>query len=146
MTPTTTEASPLSMAEVGGAVALWRACGLTRPWNDPTADARLALESPGSTILALRTPAGQVVATVMVGFDGHRAWAYYVAVHPGLRRAGLGRALMRAAEDWAAAHGAAKIELMVRRENAPALGFYAAAGYAVEPVEVLSRRLDGRRS
>ena len=94
-------------------------------------------------MLALRGAAGEVVGTVMVGFDGHRAWAYYLAVHPDARGAELGRALMRAAERWAAARGAPKIELMVREGNEAALGFYDALGYRSEPVAVLSRRLDG---
>ncbi len=140
----TTDAAPLAPAEIGAAVALWTVCELTRPWNDPEADARLALAGPSSTILALRGPEGVVVGTVMVGFDGHRAWAYYLAVHPEARGAGLGRALMRAAESWAAARGAPKIELMVREGNAAALGFYEAAGYRAEPVVVLSRWIDGR--
>src|SRR5580704_17544578 len=86
--------------EIEAAVALWEACGLTRPWNDPRADIRRALAGATSTILAGRID-GRLVATAMVGADGHRGWVYYLGVAPDLRRQGLGEAMMRAAERWA---------------------------------------------
>lgn len=122
-------------------VALWRACGLTRPWNDPDADFDLALSTPGSAVLLSGDPVG---GAVMVGFDGHRGWVYYLAVDPEQRRSGLGRALMQAAEDWLIRRGAPKIQLMVRSDNAEAMGFYAALGLEAQSVAVLGRRLDGR--
>ena len=80
----------------------------------------------------------------MVGFDGHRAWAYYLATAASERRSGLGRAMMQAAEDWARIRGAPKIELMVRDTNNAAAGFYEALGYQREPVAVFSRWLQGQ--
>ena len=35
-------------------VALWDACRLTRPWNDPVADLRLAVEGAASAVLVGR--------------------------------------------------------------------------------------------
>lgn len=122
-------------------VALWRACGLTRPWNDPEADFDLAMNSEASTVLVSGVP---VTGSVMVGFDGHRGWIYYLAVDPERRRSGLGRALMQAAEAWLVRLGAPKIQLMVRSDNAEAMGFYAALGLETQTVTVLGRRLDGR--
>lgn len=122
-------------------VALWRACGLTRPWNDPDADFDLALASGSSVVLVSGDPVG---GSVMVGFDGHRGWVYYLAVDPAQRRSGLGRALMQAAEAWLVRRGAPKIQLMVRSDNAEAMGFYAALGMETQTVAVLGRRLDGR--
>ena len=125
--------------EIEAAVALWEACSLTRPWNDPRADARMALAGPTSTILALHH-GDELSATAMVGADGHRAWVYYLAVSPALKRTGLGAMMMRAAEDWAKARGMPKLQLMVRAENAAVVEFYKAIGYVEEPVTVLSRR------
>jgi ribosomal protein S18 acetylase RimI-like enzyme len=51
---------------------------------------------------------------------------------------------MRRAEGWLAALGCPKTQLMVRGENAAALGFYAALGYEVQDVFTLGRRLDDR--
>lgn len=80
-------------------IALWTACGLTRPWNDPVADLTLAKGGATSAVLVAADDAG-IGGTIMVGFDGHRGWVYYLAIDPGRRRCGLGRSLMAAAEDW----------------------------------------------
>lgn len=121
-------------------VALWHACGLTRPWNDPEADFALAQGGSASTVLVARA-AGTIEGSVMVGFDGHRGWVYYLAVSPDRRRTGLGRALMAAAEGWLRAHGAPKLQLMVREDNAAALDFYEALGLERQKVAVLGRFL-----
>ncbi|HZC16493.1 MAG TPA: GNAT family acetyltransferase [Caulobacteraceae bacterium] len=126
--------------EIEAAVALWETCGLTRPWNDPRADARRAFEGATSTILASHED-GRLVATVMVGADGHRGWVYYLAVAPDRRKSGLGEAMMRAAEAWVAARGMPKMQLMVRIENAGAAGFYHAIGYQTEERLLLAKRL-----
>ena len=52
-----------------------------------------------STVLIGRSGAA-IVATAMVGHDGHRGWVYYVTVDPDHRAQGYGRAIMNAAEDW----------------------------------------------
>jgi ribosomal protein S18 acetylase RimI-like enzyme len=129
--------------EIEAAVALWEACGLTRPWNDPHADARLALAGGTSTILAGRL-GDRLVATAMVGCDGHRGWVYYLGVAPDLRRSGYGAAMMRAAEQWVVQRGMPKLQLMVRGENAATIAFYHAIGYRTEDTVVLSRRFDER--
>ncbi len=121
-------------------VALWRACGLTRPWNDPDHDFALALEGPSSTVLVARGAAG-IEGSVMAGFDGHRGWVYYLAVAPERRGGGLGRALMEAAGNWLRDRGAPKIQLMVRGDNAEALGFYRALGFEAQKVVTLGRFL-----
>jgi ribosomal protein S18 acetylase RimI-like enzyme len=133
--------TPATPSDAPAVIALWQACGLTRPWNDPQADFTLALETPTSTILLARE--GDVISgSVMVGFDGHRGWVYYLAVAPERQRAGLGRMLMEAAEAWLHERGAPKIQLMVREDNADAEGFYAALGYEAQPVSTLGKRLD----
>jgi len=121
-------------------IALWRACGLVRPWNDPEADFRLASESESSTILAVRVD-GALAGSAMIGFDGHRGWVYYLAVAPERQGSGLGRALMAAAEDWLRARGCPKIQLMVRTSNHAAIGFYEALGLERQEVVTLGRFL-----
>ena len=133
--------APLDLADIPALVALWEACGLTRPWNDPGRDARLALAGPTSAILGLRD-GDRLIASVMTGFDGHRGWVYYLAVAPNRRREGLGRALMDAAEAWLRERGAPKLQLMVRTSNEEALGFYEALGLERQEVVTLGRFLD----
>jgi ribosomal protein S18 acetylase RimI-like enzyme len=137
------EIGPLDAPEIEAVVALWERCGLTRPWNDPRADIALALRGPNSTILVGRE-GSRVVASVMVGHDGHRGWLYYVAVDPQAQRRGYGRAIMSAAEDWLRLRGILKAELLVREENSAVQRFYESLGYTVEPRIVMTRWLDGR--
>ena len=130
-------------ADVAAVIALWQACGLTRPWNDPAADIALARRNPNSTILTGRAD-GAVVATAMVGHDGHRGWVYYVAVDPDRRQKGFGRAIMNAAETWLRAAGLPKLQLLVRRENAQAGAFYRSIGYQEADTIVFAKWIDGR--
>ena len=107
-------------ADIADVVALWQACGLTRPWNDPEADIALARRRANSTVLIGRNGAA-IVATAMVGHDGHRGWVYYVTVDPDHQRARpWPHQLMNAAEDWLRQAGIAKLQLLVRRTNAQA--------------------------
>jgi ribosomal protein S18 acetylase RimI-like enzyme len=135
---------PLGPDDRAAAVALWAACGLTRPWNPPDADFDRAVAGPTSAVLGvLDDGSGALVATAMVGHDGHRGWVYYVAVEPERRAAGLGRAVMDAAERWLRDAGAVKVQLMVRHTNTAALGFYERLGYEDADVTVLARWLEG---
>jgi ribosomal protein S18 acetylase RimI-like enzyme len=140
--PTLTIAD-ITDADVATVIALWQACGLTRPWNDPSADIALARRQSNSTILIGRAD-DAIVATVMVGYDGHRGWVYYVATDPDRRAKGYGRAIMNAAEDWLRAAGIAKLQLLVRRDNAKAGAFYQSIGYAEAQTIVFAKWLDGR--
>jgi ribosomal protein S18 acetylase RimI-like enzyme len=133
--------APMPADLVPDAVALWTEAGLTRPWNDPVADCRRALVGPDSTVLAARDDAG-LVGTAMIGHDGHRGWVYYLAVADRCRGRGLGRQLMEACETWLRAREIPKVHLMVRRENAQVLEFYAHLGYEPSDAVVMARRLD----
>ena len=124
-----------------GVIRLWEACGLTRPWNDPSQDITRSLGAANATIL-LGEESGAIIASTMLGFDGHRGWVYYFAVAPERQRNGLGRLLFNASEVWLQERGAPKIQLMVRDSNEAAIGFYRALGLEVQPVVTLGRFLD----
>jgi ribosomal protein S18 acetylase RimI-like enzyme len=114
--------------DVAEVTALWQRCGLTRPWNHPAADIALAA----------------LVASVLVGHDGHRGWVYYVSVDPDHRAKGYGRVIMRAAEDWLRGRGIEKLQLMVRGDNAEVHAFYRSLGYYDQERVVFAKWLDGR--
>lgn len=134
--------APLPEPLYPDAVALWRAVGLTRPWNDPGQDLRRAMRGPESVVLAALD--GQhLLATAMVGHDGHRGWVYYLAVAPEQQGHGLGRRMLQACQTWVRDRGVPKIQVMVRRGNERILDFYDHLGYESSDVTVLARRLDG---
>ena len=130
-------------AEVGDVIALWQRCGLTRPWNNPAADIALARKVPNADVLAGRD-AGKIVASVLVGHDGHRGWVYYLAVDPDRRHKGYGRVIMAAAEDWLRQRGIEKLQLMVRPDNKQVQAFYDSLGYDEQERVVYAKWLDGR--
>jgi len=122
-------------------VTLWKACDLTRPWNDPYKDIQFARESETSTIL-VGFFEDRLVAAVMVGHDGHRGVLYYLAVDPAFQKRGFGKAIVAAAEAWLRQRGVWKINLMVRSENEKAGRFYERLGYTVNPVLSFGKRID----
>jgi ribosomal protein S18 acetylase RimI-like enzyme len=130
----------ITEADIEAVITLWKHCGLTRPWNDPRADIDLAMRSADAEVLVGHLD-GAVTATVMVGFDGHRGWVYYLAVDPEVRLGGLGRRMMMAADDWLRARGAPKIQLMVRDENTGVAAFYERLGYELQPTKVFGKWL-----
>lgn len=136
------EITILGAADIPAAVALWHDAGLTRPWNDPAADAERALAGPSSTILAAHR-AGVLVGTAMTGHDGHRGWLYYLAVADSARRQGIARQLIAAAEAWCTARGVPRLNLMVRAGNDPVIGFHHRLGYRTSDVVVLQKDLPG---
>ena len=114
--------------DVDAVIALWHASGIARPWNDPAKDIAFARRDGHSTVLVAEHE-GRVVATAMVGEDGHRGWVWYVAADPALQGTGLGRLVMAAAEAWLAARGVWKVQLLVRQDNTAVKQFYEHLGY-----------------
>jgi ribosomal protein S18 acetylase RimI-like enzyme len=135
--------SEITDADVPQIIALWQRCGLTRPWNDPAADIALARRGPNATILIGRA-SGAIVASALVGHDGHRGWVYYVAVDPDHQKKDYGRAIMAAAEDWLRTQAIEKIQLMVSPDNAEVRAFYDRLGYATQERVIYAKWLDGR--
>ncbi len=135
--------APIADAEVVAVAALWQRCGLTRPWNDPTSDIAFARKGPNSAVLVGRD-GNAIVASVMVGHDGHRGWVYYVAVDPDHRQKKYGRVVMDAAENWLRQRGIEKLMLLVRSDNTKVQAFYEQLGYDAQERVIYAKWLDGR--
>jgi ribosomal protein S18 acetylase RimI-like enzyme len=127
-------------ADEATVVALWRACGLVVPYNDPVADFRFARAKPASDVLVAEH-GGQIVGSVMVGHEGHRGWLYYVAAAPDLRGQGIGKATVAAAEQWLKDRGVPKAMLLVRDTNTQVQGFYERLGFETSPRVVMQKWL-----
>ena len=74
-------------------ITLWERCELLRPWNDPEMDIERKINHDVSLFLVAEVN-GEVVGTVMGGYDGHRGSAYYLGVHPEFRGRGIANALL----------------------------------------------------
>jgi ribosomal protein S18 acetylase RimI-like enzyme len=129
--------------DIQAVVQLWLRCGLVRPWNDPEADIRLARAGTNADVLVGRKGRA-IVASVLVGHDGHRGWVYYVSVDPDHQRQDFGRGIMSAAEDWLRERGIEKMQLMVRSDNTKVQAFYESLGYGEQKRVIYAKWLDGR--
>lgn len=133
---------PFVVADTEQVVALWDACGLVRPWNDPRRDIERKLTvQPELFLVAVEPDTGAVVGAGMAGFDGHRGWVNYLAVHPDLQGSGLGRTFMAEFERLLEERGCPKVNLQVRAGNERVIGFYESLGYAPDGAVTLGKRI-----
>ena len=131
---------PFLDSDEAAVIALWEAAGLTRSWNDPRKDIERKRSVQREWFL-VGTEDGAVMASIMIGYDGHRGWINYLAVDPAHRKKGHARTLMREAERLLAAAGCPKINLQIRTSNVQVIAFYQAIGYAQDDVVSFGRRL-----
>jgi ribosomal protein S18 acetylase RimI-like enzyme len=131
---------PFAPNDTDAVIALWEACGLTRPWNDPREDIARKLRVQPELFLVGEADAGEpepgILASAMAGYDGHRGWLYYFAVAPDRQGQGLGRSMLTEVEQRLLRLGCPKLQFQVRPENTAVLGFYRALGY--EPYDSVS--------
>jgi len=128
------------VSDEAAVIALWSACGLTRPWNDPARDIARKLTVQPELFLVGEVE-GEIIASAMAGYDGHRGWINYLGVAPAWRGQGLARALMARVEQGLLAMGCPKLNLQVRTSNADARAFYTAMGYAQDEAVCFGKRL-----
>lgn len=125
-----------------GVEALWEEVFPTdSPWNKAAVaiPAKLAFQ-PELFIVA--EEAGDVIGTVMAGYDGHRGWLYTVAVKPAHQRKGVGSALLIEAELRLARIGCTKANLQIRAGNEAVAAFYRGHGYLAEERISMGKRFD----
>ena len=131
---------PFERADTEAVVALWRDAGLVVPWNDPYRDIERKLTVQPDLFL-VGDVGGAVVATAMIGFDGHRGWVNYLAVDAAHRRGGLGARLMAEAERLLIDLGCPKLNLQVRSSNTGVIEWYRTLGYEPDNAVSLGKRL-----
>ena len=132
---------PFEPRDTEAVVALWTACGLVVPWNDPRRDIERKSRVQAEMFLVACLDRA-VIGTAMAGYEGHRGWINYLAVDPKHRRHGTGRFLMLEAEKRLRAAGCPKINLQVRSTNRQALAFYEKVGFKIDDVVSLGKRLE----
>jgi ribosomal protein S18 acetylase RimI-like enzyme len=120
---------------------LWSKCDLIRPWNDPAKDIRRKLRVNPELFLIGELD-GNIIATIMAGYESHRGWINYLAVAPEHQRHGHGREILAHAERLLLAAGCPKINLQIRETNSAVTEFYKALGYTIDDVVSMGKRLD----
>ena len=116
-------------------LALWQTAGPgihVSPSDSPAELARKLQRDPELFLVA--EAAGQLIGTVLGGFDGRRGMVYHLAVAAGWRGQGIGSALMDEVEARLVARGCCKAYLLVAPENAEVTEFYARRGWALMDV------------
>ena len=78
----------------------------------------------------------------MGGYDGHRGWINYLAVHPDFQGQGYGRQMMENVEDKLRKTGCPKINLQIRSGNDKIKGFYQKLGFTDDRALSLGKRLE----
>ena len=132
---------PYAEADEAQVIQLWRDVFPDNPaWNVPKADIQRKLTVQRELFL-VGDLEGQIVATVMAGFDGHRGWVHLVAVAPACRKRGFGRVIMLEAEKRLSEIGCTKLNLQVRAKNQEVIAFYEKLGYSVEERASMGKRL-----
>ena len=131
---------PFQPRDESAVVSLWEECELTRPWNDPHKDIARKLEVQPELFL-VGVLDGEVIATVMAGYEGHRGWVNYLAVAKRFRGRGYGRALMQHVEHLLRLRECPKLNLQVRNSNPEAIEFYRRIGYQQDETVSLGKRL-----
>jgi ribosomal protein S18 acetylase RimI-like enzyme len=131
---------PFQVGDELGVIALWHQCDLIRPWNDPHKDIcrKLAINR---NMFLVGSFEGRIIASLMVGYEGHRGWLNYLAVAPEYRGRGFAKLLVAAAEILLQNAGCPKINLQVRTSNQGVIEFYRRIGYSVDDVVSMGKRL-----
>lgn len=107
----------------------WAAAGenAARPGDDAELVENLLRRDPKSLLVA--ESAGAIVGTIIAGWDGWRGHLYRLAVDPDSRGRGIGRLLVKAAEDRLRSLGAIRFDAMVLSGNALGEVAWEAMGY-----------------
>ncbi len=118
-----------------GVLSLWRESEAHPSSTDDLASLdRLLTEHPGAVIVA--EDDGNLVGSVIAGWDGWRGSIYRLAVAPSHRRQGLGRRLLEDAEARLASLGAVRLAAIVVGDDDQATSFWRAGDWEEQPERI----------
>jgi ribosomal protein S18 acetylase RimI-like enzyme len=117
--------------DVGALLDFWRRAEASPSSTESAEDVRGLLEHDPEALLVAES-GGEIVGTLVVGWDGWRATFYRLAVDPSQRRHGLATALVRAGEERFRSLGAKRLNAIAESHKPAAMGFWASAGYELQ--------------
>ena len=132
---------PFKEGDEEALVSLWNMCKLTVPWNNPYKDIARKLKVQAELFLVGYLK-DKLIASVMAGYDGHRGWINYFAVHPDFQARGYGKQLMDNVENRLRELGCPKINLQIREGNDKVLSYYQKLGFVEEKRINMGKRLE----
>ncbi len=115
--------------DVASVLSLWQTASDTPTITD-TSEGLMRLLAADDGALIVAESDGAPVGSLIAAWDGWRGSFYRLAVHPGSRRQGIARALVREGEHRLRALGAVRLTAIVIDDDPAALAFWKAAGYA----------------
>ena len=136
---------PFQTEDEDALVALWKMCELTVPWNNPHKDIARKLQVQ-SELFLVSILDSSLIATVMGGYEGHRGWINFLAVHPDFRENGYGQEIMNSVETGLWEMGCPKINLQIRTGNNKIASFYQKLGFTNDHVVSMGKRLEADHS
>jgi len=136
---------PFQTEDEDALVALWKMCELTVPWNNPHKDIARKLQVQPELFL-VGILGNSLIATVMGGYEGHRGWINYLAVHQDFQGKGYGQEIMNSVETALREMGCPKINLQIRREDDKVASFYQKLGFTNDDVVSMGKRLEADHS
>lgn len=131
---------PFQNNDIQNVVKLWHECNLIVPWNDPVKDINTKMQFQPE-LFWVGELNKKLIASIMVGYEGHRGWINYLAVSPPFQNNGYGKLLVMKAEEHLQNIGCLKINLQVRENNSTVIRFYQKLGYKDDHVISLGKRL-----
>ncbi|MBL4830905.1 MAG: GNAT family acetyltransferase [Aliivibrio sp.] len=123
-------------------IQLWQQNNLVVPWNDPIKDIEIKLNHNDDLFLVGERD-GVIIATLMGGYDGHRAWVNYLAVNTSFQHRGYAREMLAYFESQLKQLNCPKINLLVRSNNQEIIAFYEHLGFKQDACVSLGKRIDG---
>ena len=136
---------PFQTEDEDALVALWKMCELTVSWNNPHKDiARKLQVQPELFLVGILD--SSLIATVMGGYEGHRGWINYLAVHSDFQGKGYGQEIMNSVETGLREMGCPKINLQIRAGNNKIASFYQKLGFTNDHVVSMGKRLEADHS
>lgn len=131
---------PFKYDDYDNVINLWERCDLIHDGSDPEMDIERKLNYQPDLFLVAEF-AGEVVGTLMGGYDGHRGTGYYLAVHQEFRGRGIANALVNRLEKKLLAIGCPKLHFIMSPNNSAVISMYEKLEYIEERELIFGKTL-----